>query len=273
MATQRAIVFPVALVGLFIASCSSFLAQNVPGFVAPKIGNAFATVQSRPASVMRAHKDGGLSQENMPERRDFLKGVAASTLIGASILSTKASAEETFNIDFEVQLSEGKTGKFVVEVHPEWAPLGAERFEELAAKGILDECRFFRVISGFIAQFGINGDPKVSAKWRNANIKDDPVKVSNSRGTIVFATAGPNTRTSQLFINFADNTFLDRSGFAPFGKIVQGMDVVDALYAGYGEGAPRGKGPDQGRIQTEGNKYLSKSFPQLSYIIKATVQR
>ncbi|MGH8058494.1 MAG: peptidylprolyl isomerase, partial [Candidatus Entotheonellia bacterium] len=120
-------------------------------------------------------------------------------------------------------------------------------------------------------QFGIHGDPKVSAIWRDERITDDPVKEQNARGTITFATAGPNTRTTQVFINYGDNARLDSMGFAPFGRVVTGMEVVDRLYAGYGEGSPRGEGPNQGKIQLEGNAYLTSQFPQLDYIKKATV--
>ena len=116
-------------------------------------------------------------------------------------------------------------------------------------------------------------DPAVSAKWREANIQDDPVRQSNRRGMISFATAGPNTRTTQVFINFGDNSNLDGMGFAPFGRVISGMNVVDALYAGYGEGAPRGRGPDQGRLQMQGNAYLIKNYPRMDYIKKATVER
>ena len=162
-------------------------------------------------------------------------------------------------------------GRFVIEVHRDWAPLGADRFYNLVKNGFYDNARFFRVISGFMVQFGVNGDPKVSAVWREANIKDDPVRQSNSRGMITFATAGPNTRTTQVFINFGNNQALDRMGFAPFGRVVSGMDVVDALYSGYGEGAPRGNGPDQQRVQREGNAYLTKDFAKLDYIKKASI--
>ena len=132
----------------------------------------------------------------------------------------------------------------MVEVHRDWAPNGADRFYNLVKNGFYNDARFFRVIDGFMVQFGINGDPKISAVWRDANIKDDPVKQSNTRGMITFATAGPNTRTTQVFINFGDNAGLDGQGFSPFGKVVSGMDVVDSLYAGYGEGAPNGHGPE-----------------------------
>ena len=163
-------------------------------------------------------------------------------------------------------------GVFVIQVTRGWAPNGADRFYNLVKNGFYDNVRFFRVISGFMVQFGINGDPALSAKWREANIKDDPVRQHNARGMITFATAGPDTRTSQVFINFGDNNALDGMGFAPFGKVISGMDVVDKLYAGYGEGAPRGRGPDQGRLQGEGNAYLAKSFPKMDYVKKATIE-
>jgi peptidyl-prolyl cis-trans isomerase A (cyclophilin A) len=156
-------------------------------------------------------------------------------------------------------------GSFVVEVHRDWAPRGADRFYNLARVGFFDEVRFFRVIAGFMVQFGIQGDPAVAGAWREARIQDDPVKQSNRRGMVTFATAGPDTRTTQVFINFKDNAGLDRQGFAPFGRVVEGMSVVDSLYAGYGEGGPGG-GPDQGRLQMEGNPYLKRDFPKLDAV-------
>ncbi len=164
-------------------------------------------------------------------------------------------------------------GAFVIQVTRASAPQGADRFYNLVKSGFYDDVRFFRVISGFMVQFGINGDPAVMAGWRGAPIKDDPVIQSNKRGTITFAMAGPNTRTSQVFINFANNDRLDASGFAPFGQVVSGMDVVDKLNAEYGEGAPRGRGPDQGRLQSEGNPYLAKEFPRMDFVKKATIER
>lgn len=141
--------------------------------------------------------------------------------------------------------------------------------------GFYDDCRFFRVLPGFIAQFGINGDPYVMSKWRSSSIPDDPVKVTNSRGTVVFATAGPNTRTTQIFINTRNqgNAFLDKQGFSPFGEVLEGMDIVDKLYAGYGEGAPGGKGPNQALIQKKGNSYLTEGYPSLSYISKVSISK
>jgi len=187
-------------------------------------------------------------------------------------LDSPANLNEKAPATYKAKFDTSK-GVFVVEVTRDWAPNGADRFYNLVKNGFYDNVRFFRVISGFMVQFGINGDPKISAPWREARISDDPVKQSNRRGYITYAMAGPNTRTSQVFINFADNANLDNSGFAPFGRIASGMDVVDKLNAEYGEGAPRGRGPDQGRVQTEGNAYLNKEFSRLDYVKKATIER
>ncbi|MBI4161555.1 MAG: peptidylprolyl isomerase [Acidobacteria bacterium] len=176
------------------------------------------------------------------------------------------TAPDVFRAQFETS-----KGNFTIEVHREWAPKGADRFYNLVRNGFYDECRFFRVISGFMAQFGLSGDPKISSLWRAERIQDDPGKQSNKRGFVTYAMAGPNTRTTQLFINFDDNSRLDSQGFAPFGQVAQGMEVVDKLHSGYGEGAPNGRGPDQGLIQTQGNEYLKGKFPDLDYIKKATI--
>ncbi|BAQ17332.1 peptidylprolyl isomerase [Methyloceanibacter caenitepidi] len=163
-------------------------------------------------------------------------------------------------------------GTFVIQVNRDWAPHGADRFYNLVKAGFYNDARFFRVIDGFMVQFGISGNPDVSAAWSNANIPDDPVRESNARGTVTFATAGPNTRTTQVFINFNNNAGLNSQGFAPFGKVISGMDVVDSLYKGYGEGAPRGNGPNQALIKAQGNAYLVTQFPKLDYIQKATIE-
>ena len=175
-------------------------------------------------------------------------------------------APDTFRVTFETT-----RGEFVVEARREWAPQGVDRFYNLVREGFFNDVRFFRVIEGFMAQFGISGDPQVAAAWQGARIPDDPVAASNTRGRVSFATAGPGTRTTQLFINYGDNSRLDETGFSPIGEVVQGMDVVDALHAGYGEGAPRGRGPDQGRIQREGNSYLASDFPDLDWIRGAEI--
>jgi peptidyl-prolyl cis-trans isomerase A (cyclophilin A) len=177
-----------------------------------------------------------------------------------------AKSPESFKVKFETT-----KGNFTVEVTRSLAPNGADRFYNLVRSGYFKDVALFRVIPGFMCQFGIHGDPKVSATWREARIQDDPVKTSNTRGAITFATAGPNTRTTQLFINYGDNARLDDMGFSPFGKVTDGMDVVDKINGEYGEGAPRGRGPDQGRVQKEGNEYLKKEFPNLDYIKSANV--
>jgi peptidyl-prolyl cis-trans isomerase A (cyclophilin A) len=187
-------------------------------------------------------------------------------------LSNPAALNEKAPDTYKAQLDTSK-GTVVITVHRDWAPNGADRFYNLVKNGFYDDVRFFRVISGFMAQFGIHGSPAVASAWRTARIKDDPVKQSNKRGFVTFATAGPDTRTTQLFINFRDNGSLDGQGFAPFGEVTTGMDVVDKIFNGYGEGAPRGKGPDQGRLQAEGNAYLAKDFPNMDYIKSATIAK
>jgi len=160
----------------------------------------------------------------------------------------------------------------VIEVHRDWAPLGADRFYELVKSGYYNGARFFRVLPMFMAQFGIAADPQVTAKWKDAKIPDDPVKESNTKGMVTFATSGPNTRTTQMFINIADNDRLDGLGFAPIGKVISGIEAVEGFYMGYGEGAPRGQGPSQQFIEQQGNAYLEKQFPMLDYIKTATVR-
>jgi peptidyl-prolyl cis-trans isomerase A (cyclophilin A) len=196
--------------------------------------------------------------------------VAQGPVVAAN-LSDPTSLNEQAPPTYKAKFDTSK-GPFVIEVQRDWAPNGADRFYNLVKSGFYDNTRFFRVIPGFMVQFGINGDPSVAAAWRAANIKDDPVKQSNARGMVTFATAGPNTRTTQVFVNFGNNDFLDGQGFSPFGKVVSGMDVVDALYSGYGEGAPAGQGPDQGLIQQQGNAYLEQGFPKLDYVKKATIE-
>lgn len=179
-----------------------------------------------------------------------------------------AKAPDTYKVTFDTT-----AGKIVIEVHREWAPLGADRFYNLTKNGFFDGVRFFRVVPGFMAQFGMNGDPAVSKAWMDATIKDDPVTKSNDRGFITFAKTGaPNSRTTQVFINLVSNAGLDRQGFAPFGKVIEGMESVDALYGGYGDGPPRGRGPNQNKIRMEGNAYLEREFSELSYIKSTKVE-
>ncbi len=186
--------------------------------------------------------------------------VCGAGLAGAQEAAKSAQAPEKFRVKFETSC-----GDFVVEVQRDWAPLGADRFHELVQAGFYDECRFFRVVPGFVVQWGMNGDPAVYGKWKDREIKDDKVTQSNRAGMITFASRGPNTRTCQLFINLADNERLDDLGFAPFGKVVEGMDVVKKITSEYGQR------PQQPLIQEEGNAYLKKEFPKMDYIKKAAV--
>jgi len=193
-----------------------------------------------------------------------MKLVIATLLSFAALSGTALFAEqapEKFQVKFETT-----KGDFVVDVTRAWAPIGADRFYTAVKNKFYNDCRFFRVVPNFMVQFGINGDPEVQQKWRQDTIKDDPVTKSNTRGMVTFATAGPNTRTTQLFINYKDNSFLDRQGFAPFGMVsAEGMKVVDKINAEYGES------PSQAKIQSAGNEYLKEQFPKLDYIKKATI--
>lgn len=183
-----------------------------------------------------------------------------SPLLDPQSAAMQAKAPDTYNARFETS-----AGGFTVQVTRAWAPGGADRFYNLVKNGFFEGTRFFRVVPGFVVQFGLSGDPRISARWHAASIPDDRVQQHNLRGSITFATAGPNTRTTQLFINFADNTPLDSQGFAPFGRVVDGMDVVDRIYSGYGER------PEQGMIEMRGNAYLAAQFPRLDSIARATI--
>lgn len=199
----------------------------------------------------------------------------AAAAAPAAALLNPAGATATAPDTYVVNLKTTK-GDLVIDVNRSWAPNGADRFFNLVKIGYYDDVAFFRVVAGFMAQTGINGNGQVNTVWREARIKDDPVdpaKASNKRGYVTFATSGPDSRTTQFFINFSDNDRLDGMGFSPIGKLrPESLTVLDALNAEYGEGAPRGAGPNQGRIQSEGNEYLKRDFPRLDYIQKATIQ-
>ena len=180
-------------------------------------------------------------------------------LLSPAALTEKAPANYTVNFDTS-------KGAFVVQVHRDWAPLGADRFYNLVKNGFYNDARFFRVIPNFMVQFGMNADPAVTTAWRPITLNDDPVKQSNQKGYITFANTGqPNSRGTQVFINFKDNSFLDKQRFAPFGEVTKGMDVVEKITAEYGER------PNQGSITSQGNAYLTKEFPKLDYIKAATI--
>lgn len=185
----------------------------------------------------------------------------AEALMNPASSANQTPAPATFRARFETS-----AGDFTIDVTRAWAPRGADRLYHLIQNGFYDGDRFFRVVPGFVVQFGLNGSPAVNAAWHSAAITDDPVTQHNEAGTLVFATAGPNTRTTQLFINYVNNYNLDGMGFAPLGRVVDGMDVVQKIFAGYGQT------PDQSLIESQGNTYLSQAYPQLDYIKKATIQ-
>ena len=240
---KPSLLLTLTVLGLFAAGCSN--EKNAPG----NVTNATTVAPATPAT---------------PAVTPPQAAPGDGTFADPSKLT--ATAPETFKAQFDTT-----KGKITIEVTRSLSPNGADRFYNLVKSGFFKDTAFFRVIPGFMCQFGIHGDPAVSAKWRDANIPDDAVKGSNTRGTITFATAGPGTRTTQLFINFGDNVNLDSQGFSPFGKVVEGMEVVDKINSEYGEGAPNGRGPDQGQIQAEGNAYLKKDFPNLDYINSASL--
>jgi peptidyl-prolyl cis-trans isomerase A (cyclophilin A) len=185
----------------------------------------------------------------------------------ADKLKTPAALTETAPANYKAAF-DTSAGKFVIEGHRAWAPIGADRFYNLVKNGFFDETRFFRVVPNFMVQFGINGDPAIASAWQNANLKDDPGgKQSNKKGYVTFATRGKDTRTTQIFINFKDNGFLDSQGFTPFGEVTSGMDVVEKITDQYGEK------PNQGSVQTQGNAYLKAQFPKLDYVKKATIEK
>jgi peptidyl-prolyl cis-trans isomerase A (cyclophilin A) len=178
----------------------------------------------------------------------------------------KEKAPDKFRVKFTTS-----KGDFTVVVERAWSPLGADRFHALVKNGYYDDVRFFRVVDNFMAQFGLHGAPAVNKAWRDATIQDDPVVKSNLRGWLTYAMRGPNTRTTQVFINYKDNSSLDGQKFSPFGQVVEGMEVVDKLYSKYGDGPPRGSGPDQKRIHAEGNAYLDAKYKELDFIKTARI--
>lgn len=210
--------------------------------------------------------------------RPVALALAACALLAAachrpppSVLRAAPAALDTPAPDSFVVRFETSRGDFDLMVHRDWAPRGADRLHGLVRHGVMDGVRFFRAVPNFVVQFGLSGDPAVTAALKERRIPDDSVRRSNVRGTLAFAAAGPNTRTSQLFINLKDNQRLDRLGFAVLGQVVRGMEVVDALYTGYGEAPPRGEGPTQDRIATEGEAYLARDFPKLDQVKRARV--
>jgi peptidyl-prolyl cis-trans isomerase A (cyclophilin A) len=248
------------ILGLTLALPASLaLAQTSPKPADSKPA-APAPVQSKPATQKPATTKPAAAKPAPAKPAPPKPAAPSAALLTPSKLTQVAPA--TYNVRFDTT-----AGPFVVQVTRAWAPKGADRFYNLVKNGYYDSSRFFRVVPNFMVQFGIHADPKIQAPWREASITDDPVTQSNKRGFITFATRGPNSRTTQVFINFADNSRLDRQGFAPFGQVVSGMEVVDKINAQYGEQ------PEQGRIQEEGNAYLAREFPKLDVIQKASIVR
>jgi len=253
---------PISLVGL--RSCSAWPILSVCGFKPSRQLRIIVSMKTIATLLVLCASFLVQAQTPAPKSTPAKTGAAhpAATahpsLLNPASLSAKAPA--VFKAKFSTT-----AGDFVVEVHRDWAPLGADRFYNLVRSGFFTNAAFFRVVPGFVVQFGLGPDPAVNKVWENAKIKDDPVRQSNKRGSIVFATAGPNTRTTQLFINYADNSGLDHQGFAPFGTVVQGMALVDGIFAGYRET------PNQNLITSKGDAYLKASFPRMDKIKSAEI--
>lgn len=197
---------------------------------------------------------------------DDSEDTAPNPLLYTQRIQDTGPAPPVFRVRFETT-----EGDFVVEAHRDWSPAGTDRFHQLVQAGFYDDIRFYRAIEGFMAQFGLNGDPQVNYVWRDEFIQDEPVRQSNTRGRLSFAKGGPHSRTTELFVNFVDNSRLDARGFAPFAEVVEGMEVVDRIHTGYGEGPPAGTGPYAAMIHSRGNAYLDAEFPELTRIVRAVV--
>ena len=216
-----------------------------------------ASLDDSLASIEKARKDAEWSKA----AAELPAGTPQSTPLTAPPL--EVGGDEPQKGTFTVKV-ESSTGDFTIEVHRDWAPIGAERFYQLVKAGFYDECRYFRVVPGFMVQFGMNGDPAVQKEW-DRNIKDDRVTQSNKRSYVTFATSGKDSRTTQIFINFGDNSRLDPDGFAPFGIVTEGMENVDAINSKYREL------PQQPSIEAAGNAYLQQSFPELDFVKKMSI--
>src|SRR5580658_2122045 len=231
---------------------------TLPRFVQSVIMKTIATVIVLCASLL-AHSQTP-APKSAPAKNSVVHTAAGPRPSLLNPASLKAKAPAVFKAKFTTT-----AGDFVVEVHREWAPLGADRFYNLVRYGYFTNAAFFRVVPGFVVQFGLSAAPSINRVWKAAAIQDDPVVQSNKRGNLVFATAGPNTRTTQLFINYGDNSRLDGMGFAPFGSVVEGMDVVDKIYPAYGES------PRQDLITEQGDAYLKANFPDIDKIKLARI--
>lgn len=243
------------------------------GVVAVFIGALLMINRNEPARVTEERRKAEAeAQRQMDEAagkktpKEVLKEKAAAAIkLGEEMAKANGTQVAAVSNPYQVEF-ECSNGTFIVEIHPEWAPIGADQFRKIIEAGIYNEARFFRVIPGFVVQWGIPGDPEKAAEWDKKNIMDEPVKTSNVRGTLTYAKSGaPNSRTTQMFINFGDNSNLDSMGFSPIGKVVKGMEVVDKINAEYREE------PDQGELTAKGNAYLKEHFPKLDYIKSAKI--
>jgi peptidyl-prolyl cis-trans isomerase A (cyclophilin A) len=250
-----------AVVGILFCGCKKEQTAEAPPPEQPKAAAPAQPKAEAPAPAPTPAQPAATASAPVEAlRKSFDRALLRPTLL-------KEQAPETFQVKFATT-----RGDFVVTVNRAWAPNGADRFYNLVIHHFFDNASFFRVHPGFIVQFGISGYPPVSTAWTNATIKDDPVKASNKMNSVTFATAGPNTRTTQLFINLVDNSRLDRDGFAPFGKVTEGSNVVEMMYEGYGEmPGMGGSGPDPSEIEKQGKPYLDKNFPKLDFIKSAAL--
>jgi peptidyl-prolyl cis-trans isomerase A (cyclophilin A) len=245
----------IALVAALAAPALTALAQTPAPKAPPK-----AAPKAQPKAPPKAGTPAGRGRGTAAPSSAAASAAAKAKLKNPAALKDVAPAE--FRASFDTS-----AGPFVVLVHRAWSPKGADRFYNLVKYGFFDNNRFFRVMPNFMVQFGINGDPEIQGPWRETDFPDDPRKESNKRGTITFANRGPNSRSTQVFINFRDNAMLDPQGFTPFGEVVSGMEAVDKINAEYGER------PDQMQIQARGNAYLTPAFPKLDFVKKATIVR
>ncbi len=238
--------------------------EVIPVEEAPAIETA-PPQEEPPAEIKTEEEETPVEETVTPEAAPAEEEVKA-----AAALKNPALANETAPDSFKVKFETTK-GDFIVEATREYSPAGVDRFYNLVKIGFFQDIAFFRVLDGFVVQFGIHGDPETAITWQDATIPDEKTVVSNKPGFLTYAKGGPNTRSTQFFINLVDNASLDARGFPPIGKVIQGMEVVESLYSGYGEGAPMGRGPSQAKINSTGNAYLKKEFPNLDYIKTATL--
>ncbi len=271
-------IFTILITGLIVVlfagcgGCGGDKAEEaVPAQEEPAVETA-PQPEEPPAEAATKEEETPMEEKTTPEAVPTEEEKAAATAEEAAkaALADPSLANETAPDSFKVQFETTK-GNFVIEATREYSPAGVDRFYNLVKIGFFEDIAFFRVLEGFVVQFGIHGDPEIALTWQDATIPDEPTKVSNKPTFLTYAHGGPDTRSTQFFINLVDNASLDDRGFPPIGKVIEGMEVVASLYGGYGEGAPMGRGPSQAKINSIGNSYLKKEFPNLDYIKTATL--